>query len=79
MLIASFAPSAAPAGADRNARLSFRERHAAAIAAGRSASSHDQARVAARYGYRIVDHHLVLFGRRIEPAPEPALEPAPDA
>ena len=38
-----------------------------------------QARVAARYGYRIVDHHLVLFGRRIEPAPEPALEPAPDA
>ncbi|MCC5784414.1 hypothetical protein CRM73_15895, partial [Kocuria sp. CCUG 69068] len=31
------APSAAPAGADRNARLSFRERHAAAIAAGRKA------------------------------------------
>jgi DNA polymerase-3 subunit gamma/tau len=27
----------APAGADRNARLSFRERHAAAIAAGRKA------------------------------------------
>ncbi|QJD16464.1 transcriptional repressor [Paracoccus sanguinis] len=38
-----------------------------------------QARVAARYGYRIVDHHLVLFGRRIEPGPEAALEPAADA
>ena len=34
-----------------------------------------QRRVAERYGYHIVDHHLVLFGRRIEPPPEPA----PDA